>query len=90
MAQGRMEIEQEPGTFVSGARARWLIQARRAQPAGPGKLRLLCAPPQPAAADRTERTRWSSYSSTGVRNCSGKAWLKGYHMNGAAMNRAAR
>jgi hypothetical protein len=90
MAQGRMEIEQEPGTFVSGARARWLIQARRAQAAGPGKLRLLLEPPGTATRDERERTRWSSYSSAGVRNYSGKAWLHGFHMNGAAMNRASR
>lgn len=90
MAQGRLEIEQEPGTYVSGARARWLLQARRAEVTGAGRLRLLGGPPQGKAAGRAERMRWSSYSSAGVRNSSGQPWLKGYRMNGAAMNRAAQ
>jgi hypothetical protein len=89
MSMGRMEVEGAPGTYVSGARARWLLQARRAQIAGPGRLRLL-APASGAGAGAAAEplgAAWSAYSSAGARNCSGRRWLDGYRMNGGAVNR---
>ena len=95
MSQGRIEIEQEPGVFVYGARARWLLQARRARLTPEGKLRILhgCAHARPGmapgpAADSGPRVEWSAYSSVGVPNRSGTRWLRGFHMNGDAVNHA--
>jgi hypothetical protein len=71
MAMGRLEIEQTPGAYISGTRARWLLQAGRAQMTTAGKLRLLAS----EGSGRTEpRLIWSAYSA-------------GYHMNGDAINR---
>ena len=88
MSMGRMEIENAAGTFVSGARARWLLQGRRAQIAGPGKLRLLTSGGMRAGTP-TEALgpEWSAYSSAGARNASGRRWLDGYRKNGGAVNR---
>jgi hypothetical protein len=89
MAMGRMEIEQEPGVYISGTRARWLIQAGRARVSGAGKLRMLAAPADDGGRPKAgviERTAWSAYSSAGARNYSGSRWLAGYHMNGDAIN----
>jgi len=93
MAQGRIELEHTPGTYVSGARARWLIQARRAEMSPSGCLRLLAGTPGAGrgreSGETEKRTTWSSYSGAGARNLSATAWLKGYRMNGAAINRVA-
>ena len=88
MAMGRMEIEGAPGEYVSGARARWLLQARRARLTGDGRLELLCAPPGRHAGRGVgeARVQWSGYSSSGAANRSGTPWLAGYHMNGDAIN----
>ncbi len=88
MSMGRMEIDGAPGTYITGARARWLLQARRAQITAPGRLRLLQGASgrgRPAAAELG--AAWSEYSSAGARNCSGQRWLDGYCMNGGAVNR---
>ena len=93
MSMGRIEVDSEPGVYVSGARARWLLQARRAQLTSAGKLQILHGR---AHADGSvsggglpgeERVIWSAFSSSGVRNLSGTRWLRGYHMNGDAVNR---
>jgi hypothetical protein len=89
MAMGRIELEREPGVYVSGTRARWLIQAGRARLSGTGKLRMLTAATERGghqAAGSVERTAWSAYSTSGARNYSGTRWLAGYHMNGDAIN----
>lgn len=89
MAMGRMELEQEPGIYVSGTRARWLIQAGRARVSGTGKLQMLTTAADRGGRARTgalERTAWSAYSSAGAHNSSGTRWLAGYHMNGDAIN----
>lgn len=90
MSMGRIEIEHEPGVFVSGTRARWLLHARRAVLTGSGKLHLISAD-EGGARSKTEvrgrdRTEWGAYSSSGARNCSGTRWLAGFHMNGDALN----
>lgn len=38
-------------------------------------------------ADREPRARWTAYSNCGARNASETTWLRGYHMNGDAINR---
>lgn len=84
---GRIELEQEPGHFISGTRARWLLQARRARLTAGGKLQLIsCEREGKPAREAGERTQWSAYSSSGARNFSGTRWLAGYHMNGDAVN----
>ena len=93
MAQGRIELEDTPGTYVSGTRARWLIQARRAEMSPSGCLRLL------AGASGAGRGRESGVTESARRGppipepagetWSATAWLKGYRMNGAAINRVA-
>ncbi len=86
---GRMAIEGAPGTYISGARARWLLQARRAQIAAPGILRLLDGAGGSTRSPSGELgAAWSAYSSAGASNCSGQRCLKGYRMNGGAVNRA--
>lgn len=91
MSMGRLEIEGEPGAYISGSRARWLLQARRACLGPSGRLRLLPGPAAaPGGANRDEggpRVLWSAYSSAGVRNRSGIGWLGGYRMNGGVINR---
>lgn len=89
MAMGRMEIDGQPGRYVNGTRARWLIQARRARLAGNGKLTLLGEPEGKARESRDDDdapVRWGAFSRVGVTNHSGWRCLDGYHMNGAAMN----
>ncbi|HEY7839182.1 MAG TPA: hypothetical protein VIC54_11355 [Terriglobales bacterium] len=88
MSMGRIEIEEQPGVYVSGTRARWLLQGRRANLTSSGKLHLLSAGTGATHAKepRQDRTQWSGYSSSGARNYSGTHWLAGFHMNGDAIN----
>ncbi|HXR96980.1 MAG TPA: hypothetical protein VN709_03970 [Terriglobales bacterium] len=83
-----MEIEGQPGRFVNGTRARWLIQARRARLTGNGKLTLLPGPEDDRreARDDGAPVRWGAFSRVGVTNQSGWRSLDGYRMNGAAIN----
>ena len=87
MALGRVEIEQAPGTYLSGSRARWLLQARRARLTANGKIVLF----DTGGASRPEGcdtpVRWTGYSggSTGARRLA--RVLAGYHMNGDLVNR---
>jgi len=94
MSSGRMPVHEQPGTWVSRSRARWLISARRARILPSGELQILhgTAHARPAEgrdpiAETGPPVEWSAYSSAGVRNCSGIRWLDGYHMNGDAVNR---
>jgi len=90
MSLGRLEIENAPGTYVSGTRARWLMQSGRARLGANGTLRMLQADGRSARpADREPRARWGAYSNSGTRNASETAWLRGYHMNGDAINRGS-
>lgn len=87
MSLGRIEVEHQPGTYVSGTRARWLIQARRARLVN-GKLQLPQGEGPGGRGDgrREPRTVWSAYSSAGAPNRARIRWLSGYHMNGDAVN----
>ena len=86
MSMGRIELEEQPGGYVSGTRARWLLQGRRANLTSAGKLHLLSVGGTHAKGHRQDRTQWSGYSSSGARNYSGTQWLAGFHMNGDAIN----
>lgn len=93
MSAGRMPVHGQPGTWVSGKRARWLVAARRARILPNGELQILhgAAHAQPAdgrdpIASQGPPIEWSAYSSCGVRNRTGIRWLNGYHMNGDAIN----
>lgn len=87
MAMGRIELLGEPGRFVASATALRLLDAKKATLTEDNKLRLRAGAYAELELER-ERTRWSSYSKTTVANRTGNTFLRGYLMNGAAINRS--
>lgn len=73
MAKNRIELEREPGRYVSGRRAEALIARGQARRTARGTLELLAGAPR-ADEVADERTWWSPLSA-------------GHSMMGAAVNR---
>jgi len=87
MAMGRVELDQSPGTFVSGSRARWLLQARRARLTASGTILIFDAEGVSPPNGQHTLTSWTGYS--GGRGFARRyaRVLAGYHMNGDLVNR---
>ncbi len=82
MAQGRMELEGEPGRYVSRGRARWLMGEGLARATVHGTLALRPGAGIDAAELSEHRLWWSPYSGRGGRQA--------FHMMGDAVNHGAQ
>lgn len=91
MSIGRFEIDRNPGGYISGNRARKLLQEGRARITREGKL-CLFQPVQAAVGagepEAERRMPWTAYSGVWPRMGHRERWPQGFRMNGSVVNRA--